>query len=119
MQPGTLAEEWRERPEPQGGGTVRLGPYFKHQVWKDGRNASRRVPTNEAALLREDIDNAKRFVQLTGDLARLNIEHTLALRSAQAATPDSGEGKKTPQFAGTAKNSQGQVAVGQQKSSIC
>jgi len=105
MQPGTLAEEWRERPEPQGGGTVRLGPYFKHQVWKDGRNASRRVPTNEAALLREDIDNAKRFEQLTGDLARLNIEHTLALRSAQAATPDSGEGKKNSTRKQPAKSS--------------
>jgi len=94
MQPGTLAEEWREHPDPKGGGTVRLGPYFKHQVWKDGRNASRRVPTDEAAQLREDIDNAKRFEQLTDDLARLNIEHTLFLRTAQTDTPDSAEGKK-------------------------
>ena len=80
MQPGTLAEEWRERPNPEGIGVLRLGPYYKHQVWKDGRNVSRRVPAAEAALLREDIDNAKRFEQLTQELAHLNIEHTLALR---------------------------------------
>jgi len=84
MQPGTLAEEWRGS----------SGPYYKHQVWKDGRNVSRRVPAEEAALLREDIDNAKRFAHLTGELARLNIEHTLALRAAQARDPDVGEGKK-------------------------
>jgi hypothetical protein len=94
MQPGTLAEEWRGRSGTAGGGASRLGPYYKHQVWKDGRNVSRRVPAEEAALLREDIDNARRFEHLTGELARLNIEHTLALRAAQARDPDAGEGKK-------------------------
>lgn len=94
MQPGTLAEEWRQRPDPDGEGILRVGPYFKHQIWKDGRNASRRVPVEEAVQLREDIDNAKRFDQLTNDLARLNIEHTLALRALQAATPDPTEAKK-------------------------
>lgn len=94
MQPGTLAEEWRERPDPSGKGTVRIGPYFKHQIWINGRNASRRVPAEEAAQLREDIDNAKRFDQLTNDLARLNIEHTLALRKLQANMSDPVEAKK-------------------------
>lgn len=96
MQPGTLAKEWRERPDPHGEGTVRVGPYFKHQVWKDGRNASRRVPAGEADQLREDIENARRFEQLTDDLARINIEHTLVLRSAQTSTSEAVEGKKTP-----------------------
>jgi len=85
MQPGTLAEEYRERPAPEGKGVVRRGPYFKHQCWKDGRNVSRRVPASEAAQLREDIENAKRFDELTAQLAELNIEHTLALRAAEAA----------------------------------
>jgi len=82
MQPGTLAEEYRDGPAPDGKGTVRRGPYFKHQVWKHGRNVSRRVPAGEAAQLREDIDNAKRYEQLTRQLAELNIEHTLTLRAA-------------------------------------
>jgi hypothetical protein len=94
MQPGSLAEEWRERPDPEGGGVLRLGPYYKHQVWKDGRNVSRRVPAGEAALLREDIDNAARFDRLTGELARLNIEHTVALRSAPSPDAESGGSKK-------------------------
>jgi len=94
MLPGTLAEEWRERPDPGGEGTVRLGPYYKHQVWQDGRNISRRVPTSEAAQLREDIDNAKRYEQLTTELAQLNIAHTCDLRAAQAGTGESAESKK-------------------------
>lgn len=94
MQPGTLAEEWRERPDPEGNGVLRTGPYYKHQVWKDGRNVSRRVPADEAALLREDIDNATLFEQLTAELARLNIEHTLALRRAPSPGADSGGSKK-------------------------
>jgi len=94
MQPGTLAEEWRERPGPAGTGLSRRGPYFKHQVWKDGRNVSRRVPAGEAALLGEDIDNARRFERLTGELARLDIEHTLALRATPPRYGDSGGSKK-------------------------
>ena len=94
MQPGTLADEWRERPNPEGIGVLRLGPYYKHQVWKDGRNVSRRVPADEAVLLREDIDNAKRFEELTEELASLNINHTLALRATPSPDADSGESKK-------------------------
>jgi len=94
MQHGTLTEEWRERPDKEGSGVLRLGPYYKHQVWKDGRNLSRRVPADEAVLLREDIDNAKRFEHLTEELAHLNIEHTLALRRAPAPDADSGGSKK-------------------------
>lgn len=94
MQPGTIAEEWRERPDPGGKGTVRLGPYYKHQVWQGKQNISRRVPASEAAQLREDIDNAKRYEQLTGELAQLNIEHTLALRTAERGSGESAESKK-------------------------
>ena len=80
MQPGTLAEEYRERPDADGRGVVRRGPYFKHQCWHDGRNLSRRVPVAQAAQLRQDIDNAKLFDQLTAQLRQLNIQHTHALR---------------------------------------
>jgi alpha-ketoglutarate-dependent taurine dioxygenase len=86
MQPGTLAEEYREHPSPDGKSVVRRGPYFKHQCWHDGRNLSRRVPVIQAAQLRQDIDNAKLFGQLTAQLGQLNIQHTLALRTAEAST---------------------------------
>jgi hypothetical protein len=85
MQPGTLAEEYREHPDTDGKGVVRRGPYFKHQCWQDGRNLSRRVPASQAAQLRQDIENAKLFGHLTAQLAQLNIQHTLALRAAEAS----------------------------------
>jgi len=85
MRPGTLAEEYREHPSPDGRGTVRLGPYFKHQIWQDGRNVSRRVPAGEASTLKLDTEEAKRFHQLTDQLAQLNIQHTVSLRAAEAA----------------------------------
>ena len=92
MLPGTLAEEYRPSPASSGKRAKPLGPYFKHQCWRDGRNASRRVPAHQAAQLREDLDNAKRFNQLTAQLAQHNIEHTLALRAAgtssASAAPD-------------------------------
>lgn len=94
MQPGTMAEEWRERPDPSGEGIVRHGPYYKYQVWQDGRNISRRVPVSEAAQLREDIENAQRYKQLTDELAQLNIEYTLALRASEAEIGDNVECEK-------------------------
>jgi hypothetical protein len=83
MQRGTLGEEHRERPSPEGKGMVRKGPYFKHQCWEGGRNQSRRVPASEVPVLREDLANAQRFDALTEQLAVLNITATRALRTAQ------------------------------------
>ena len=42
----------------------------------------------------EDIDNAKLYEELTGGLARINIECTLQLRSAKDGSGDSAESKK-------------------------
>ena len=94
MMPGTLAEEWRERPSPSGEGSIRLGPYYKYQAWQDGRNVSRRVPASEAAQLREDIDNAKQFEHLTSELARITIEHTRSLRASQGDSAQCKDSKK-------------------------
>lgn len=105
MRPGTLAEEYREHPSPDARAIVRLGPYFKHQVWQDGRNVSRRVPAAEAATLKLDIEQAKRFHQLTAQLAQLNIEHTIALRAAEAtAAAATATEKKTSKPNASPKN---------------
>lgn len=80
MRRGTLSEQYVERPAPNGG-TVRFGPYFKFQIWEDGRNQTRSVTADEALLLREDIGNFHRFEQLCQQLAQLNIQHTIALRA--------------------------------------
>lgn len=104
MRPGTLSEEYREHPSPDGRGTVRLGPYFKHQLWQDGRNLSRRVPAAEAATLKLDVEEAKRFHQLTDQLAQLNIQHTIALRTAEAVAAGTVAEKKTSNPNASPKN---------------
>ncbi len=82
MERGTLAEEYRERPASEGVGTVRLGPYFKHQCWENGRNMSRRVPAVEVDHLREDLQNAQRFDQIISKLASMAIDEGRTRRSA-------------------------------------
>lgn len=91
MRRGTLSEQFLERKNPDGR-TVRFGPYFKFQIWQDGRNQTRSVAADEAQTLREDIENFRRFEKLCEQLAQLNIEQTIALRSA--AVPETAE-KKT------------------------
>ena len=105
MQRGTLSEQYFERTPPGGKGTVRLGPYYKFQVWQDGRNHTRSVPPGEAPALREDIANFHLFEQLTAQLAQLNIEHTLALRGAEtAAAAQATAEKKTSKPSASPKN---------------
>jgi hypothetical protein len=90
MLPGTLTEEYRDSPATGGKQARKLGPYFKHQCWSNGRNVSRRVPAEEAPQLSEDIDHAKCFRELVAQLAQLNIEYTLALRAEEAITSTAG-----------------------------
>ena len=87
MERGTLAEEYREKPN-AGGGTVRLGPYFKHQVWEGGANHSRRVPAEEVSALRQDLENHSRFTQLVESYEKTVIAETRAQRSALMADAD-------------------------------
>ena len=87
MARGTLAEEVRERTAPDGSGSIRLGPYFKHQVWADGRNQSARVPAPCVDQLREHLQNGERFDQLTDQLAALAIDEGRAQRAALAPKP--------------------------------
>jgi hypothetical protein len=86
LERGTLTEEYREPPSPDGHGTVRRGPYFKHQCWENGRNRSVRVPSEQVAQLRQDIENGQRFDVLTEHLAHLAIEQGRAQRAAHGAT---------------------------------
>lgn len=70
---GTLAEEYREVPDPKGGGTIKKGPYFKHQCWENKKNRSKRISAQEVPLLREDLENGQLFGRLVEQLAELNI----------------------------------------------
>ena len=79
MERGTLSEEYRERPD-GAGGTRRLGPYFKHQVWEAGANQSRRVPAEEVPALRQDLENHRRFAALAEALVEETVQETRARR---------------------------------------
>lgn len=87
MERGTLSEEYRERPD-GAGGTVRLGPYFKHQVWEAGVNQSRRVPAQEVPALRQDLENHQRFTALASAVIEQTVQETRARRAAASAGAD-------------------------------
>lgn len=95
MRPGTLTAEYRQGAAGKDGRPVRLGPYYKLQVWRDGANRTSRVPASEVDLLREDIDNYHTFGQLCGQLAELNIAHTIALRADGMPDADAGSKKNS------------------------
>lgn len=87
MERGTLSEEYRERPD-GAGGTERLGPYFKHQVWERGANRSRRVPPEEVAALRQDLANHQRFAELAEAYVELAVTETRTKRAGAQAGAD-------------------------------
>lgn len=74
MHRGRLSEEYRERHE--NGQTVRRGPYYKYQEWKDGRNKSRRVKADEVEALREGIGGLDKFKKLAADYIDTTVEMT-------------------------------------------
>ena len=86
MEKGRLTEEYRETY--RDGEKVRLGPYFKHQRWEDGRNLSRRVPVGEAQRLRQAVEGYHHFEALANEYVQITIE-----RTRQAGNHDS---KKKP-----------------------
>jgi len=86
MEKGRLTEEYRE--SYKDGTPVRLGPYYKHQRWENGKNASRRVPAGQAGELRQAVDGYHRFKALAEEYAELTVQETRARSSRQ--------GKKKP-----------------------
>ena len=89
MELGSLLSEMRENSSGQP-----AGPYFKYQVWQDGRNISRRVPSEQAPSLQEAINNRQRFESLAKEFVDLTVAHTREMK------PDAGSKKKdpTPEF---------------------
>lgn len=88
MHEGRLSEEYRERVVD--GQTIRNGPYYKHQQWKDGKNVSRRVKAEEAERLREGIEGMDQFKRLCGDYARTTVAMTEEMEGQCDAKKNSG-----------------------------
>jgi len=74
MEKGRLSEEYREKF--RDGQIVKLGPYYKHQCWEDGRNVSRRVPVSQVEQLRKAVDGYHEFEDLAKEYAEITIEMT-------------------------------------------
>lgn len=93
---GTLSEEYREQVTGEASERIRVGPYFKHQCWENGRNRSSRVAPEQVAQVREDLENGQRFDQLTSELATLAIQKSRARRAGLSAASAAEElsGKK-------------------------
>jgi hypothetical protein len=57
------------------------GPYYKHQVWEEGQNHTRRVPCEEADALAQAIEGRKEFERL----AEAFIDATVLLTRAESS----------------------------------
>jgi hypothetical protein len=60
------------------------GPYFKHQVWENGQNVTRRIPAEKADALAQAIEGRKEFERLADQF----IDATVILTRADSS-PDS------------------------------
>lgn len=74
MEEGTLKAEYRT--SNVGGQPHRVGPYFKHQVWQDGRNVSQRIAADQAPAMEAAIAHRQQFEQLAAQFTQLTIAHT-------------------------------------------
>jgi hypothetical protein len=59
------------------------GPYYKHQVWENGQNLTRRIPAEKAEALAQAIEGRKEFERL----AEAFIDATVLLTRAETS-PD-------------------------------
>jgi hypothetical protein len=71
MEQGSLKSEFRQQPS-----GVKSGPYFKHQVWRDGANSSQRIAAQDAPALAQAIANRQTFESLATDFIELTVTHT-------------------------------------------
>lgn len=87
MERGSLQAEMRPSPRHP---DQNQGPYFKHQVWEEGRNVTRRVPPEKAPALVQAIEGRKEFEKL----AEQFVHATVAMTRAQSSP----ESKKTGRY---------------------
>jgi len=74
MEKGRLTAEHRE--VKRDGKTLRLGPYYKHQRWENGRNLSKRVPAKDAEALKDAVEGYHRFQSLADAFVDVTVEMT-------------------------------------------
>lgn len=84
MEQGSVKAEYRLNNDGS-----KVGPYYKHQAWKNGANSSRRVPADEAASLELAIANRQKFEELANRFIELTVAQTRLAQgqNAQKKTP--------------------------------
>ena len=58
------------------GATVKVGPYYRRQVWRDGGNVTEYVPMDKLQQVREAISGRQRFEELAGRFIELTVAAT-------------------------------------------
>jgi uncharacterized protein DUF6788 len=92
MEQGSLQSETRPSARDS---RQQQGPYFKHQIWEQGRNVSRRIPADKAPALAKAIEGRKEFEKLAGQF----VEATVAMTRAGASADSKKNGTKSrPRF---------------------
>lgn len=71
MEQGSLKSEFREHSP-----GVKSGPYFKHQVWRDGANVTQRIAPGDAPALAAAITHRQTFESLAASFIDLTVAHT-------------------------------------------
>ena len=71
MEYGSLKAEFRPGADP----IHPLGPYYKHQVWREGKNHSQRVAGPRAEQLRQAVEGRQQFEQLAQECVELLDAH--------------------------------------------
>jgi len=78
MEHGSLQTE--TRPSLRHPGQDR-GPYFKHQIWEEGKNVTRRIAPEQAEALAQAIEGRRDFEKLAEEFVAATVDLT---RSATA-----------------------------------
>lgn len=102
MEYGSLQEETRPSKRSP---AQNQGPYFKHQVWENGRNASRRVPTEEAAALDKAIEGRKQFEELASQYVETTVAMTRSESSVDSKKKLTSRPPSTPRPRDSSSNS--------------
>src|SRR5438093_5342181 len=79
MERGSLQVETRPS---QRDASQERGPYFKHQIWEDGQNMTRRIPADQADALAQAIEGRKEFEKL----AEQYVDATVAMTRADSSS---------------------------------
>jgi|SRR5580704_2651878 hypothetical protein len=96
MERGSLQTE--TRPSLRQPGQDR-GPYFKHQVWENGQNRTRRIPAEKAGALDQAIEGRKEFEKLAEEFIDATVLLTrtgTAQASKKNTTKSKGRSNRKP-----------------------